>query len=325
MPELDFDPSCPECSKRYVDAGDELVCPSCGRAEDKEAAQGKAEPGAQVPLTSKAALGSYMGSRSMTPEERRSRGIGGSGSRYEYLKAMSDYAGRNEGAPGACAKLIERIGEKLLLPRVVCLEAVAISRRVLAIPRPHQRVTTSSVSAYSLVAACKLGGVTSVSIREIVDAHAFLGRTVTSSSIIQLALESPVRTYARSPEDYLTKVIARLLMNQRLQVRLTREGVGQTPYANSLRRAAVELLRLVSPEARAGRRPSALAASAAYSAELVLSRCEMRKRRVTQREVAECADSAEYTIREQCACIFSPLVDELVRRRTQPLLLTEAR
>jgi transcription initiation factor TFIIIB Brf1 subunit/transcription initiation factor TFIIB len=143
---------------------------------------------------------------------------------------------------------------------------------------------------------------------------------VTSSSIIQLTLESPVRTYARSAEDYLTRVIGRLCLNQGLE-RDLKDGPQAAAFASSLRETASELLRLVPSDSRAGRRPSALAASAVYSAELALSRLEVRKRRLTQRDLAECGDTAEYTIREQCASIFAPVVEELVRRRSQHLIL----
>jgi transcription initiation factor TFIIIB Brf1 subunit/transcription initiation factor TFIIB len=324
MKGLDFDLSCPECSKRYVDAGDELVCPFCGRTKEKEAVQTRAE---EVPqgLTPKQALGSFMGSRGITKEERRSRGIGGSGSRYEYLKVVSDFAGRNEGAPAVCTRLIERMSEKLFLPRVVCLEAASIARKVFATSHPHRRITIAAASAYALITACKLEGVTSVSVREIMDAHAALGRRVTLSSIIKLTLDSTVKTYTRGPEAYLMRVVARMTMNQRLQDRLARDGINQNAFATSLRLTAQELLQFVNPEARAGRRPSALAGSAVYSAELVLSRCDARRRRLTQRDLAECGDTAEYTIREQCAQIFAPFVEELVRRRQQPLSMPEAR
>ena len=291
----------------------------------KEAEDTKVDRSAPTVLTQKQALGSYMGSRVTTTKERASRGVGGNGSSYRYLKVISDFAGRNEGTPATCARMIERMGEKLLLPRVVRLEAASIAKRLLALPRPHRRVTIAAVSAYALIAACKLEGVTSVSVREVIEAHAALGGRVTSSSIIQLTLESPVRTYARRAEDYLSRVVARLSLNQRLGQELARVGVGQTAFSGSLRETASELLGLVSSESRAGRRPSALAASAIYSAEQVLSRLEKRKRRLTQRELAECGDTAEYTIREQCARIFAPAVESLVRRKTLHPLLQEVR
>ena len=259
-----------------------------------------------------------MGSLDATGRERSSRGITGTNSKFDYLKVLSDFAGRNDGTEGSCARLIERVGEKLLLPRIVLLEAASIARRVLANQSPRRRVSVASVSAYSLISACKVSGATSISVREIIAAHAALGRRVTSSSIIQLTLISPVKTFARSPLEYLTKVIAKLSMNPRLAEQAKAAGIQPAEYLERLRETAAEILGMLGEESRAGRRPCALAASAVYSAETVVSMCEGRHRWVTQRELAECSDTAEYTIREQCARMFNPLVESLVARRRMP-------
>ena len=271
------------------------------------------------------ALGSYMGSMRITREERSTRGLAGSNSKYEYLKVVSDFAGRDEGAAASCAKMLERVGEKLFLPKVVVLEAAYIARKVLAVEHPRRRITIAAVCAYSLIAACKVEGVTTVSVREVIDANAALGRRVTSSSIIQLTLESPIKTFARRPEDYLSRVLARLSMNRGLVSQLSAEGVPQTAFFNELRETAKEVLELVDDGARAGRRPCALAASAIYSAETVLSLCEPRRRRITQRDLAEGGDTAEYTIREQCARIFTHAVEVVVARRRRLLPPPSAR
>jgi len=315
MQALEFDYVCPECSKRLLDAGDELVCPVCGITQEKVVSPIGTRPASRAPLVRKQALGSYLGSIEVTNKERFSRGITGSNSNYRYLKLVSDFTGRHDGTEGSCARMIERVGEKLLLPRVVLLEAATIARKVLASQPPHHRVSVASVSAYSLIAACKVSGATSTNVREIIAAHAALGRKVTSSSIIQLNLTSPVRTYARTPEEYLAKVLAQVSMNPRLSEQARAAGVHPAEYLNRLREIAGEVLGMLGEEFRAGRRPGALAASAVYSAETVLSRCEGRHRWITQRELAECGDTAEYTIREQCARLFLPVVGALVARR----------
>lgn len=325
MQSLDLESCCPDCSRFMVDAGDELVCPNCGVVREKEVVEAGPGYNGRTSALGRQALGSYMGSMGITRKERSSRGLTGSNSRYEYLKAVSDFAGRDEGAAITCAKMIDRVGEKLFLPGVVLLEASSIATKVLATEHPHRRFTIAAVSAYSLIAACKVEGATSVSVMEIIGAHAALGRRVTSSSIIQLTLESPIKTFARCPEDYLSRVLARLSMNRGLKDDLASEGVSQTIFFNSLRETAREVLTLVDEEARAGRRPGALAASAIYSAEMVLSFCESRRRRITQRDLAECGDTAEYTIREQCARIFMPAVERLVVRRMQSLPPAPAR
>jgi len=315
----DLGAHCPECLKPFIDAEDELVCPGCGRVRAKETMECDSTTRRDSPVSGRQPLGSYMGSIYITPRERASRGLSGANSKYEYLKVISDFAGRGEGAAEACGRTIERVGEKLCLPRVVQEQAEAIAKTILASEHKHRRFTRAVVSAYALVTACKVEGVTSVSVREIIRAHADLGRRVTSSAFIQLALESPIRTLARGPEDYISRVLARLPQSRELSDKLEAEGVNQTAFFNSLRDAATELLKSVAREDIMGRRPCALAASAIYSAEWLLSVRESRRMRLTQRELAECGDAAEYTIREQCSTIFMPVAETLTLQRRQVL------
>jgi len=292
-----------------------MVCPTCGRTEEKVVSPLGASLVSRAPLMGRQALGSYMGSMEVTSKERFSKGITGSMSNYKYLKVVSDFAGRSEGTEGSCARMIERVGEKLMLPRIVLIEAVSIARKVLASQPPHHRVSVASVSAYSLIAASRVSGTNAVSFKDVIDAHAAMGRKVTSSSIIQLTLSSPVRTFARIPEEYVGKVLGQLSMNPHLEERAAAAGVRRVEYLQRLRDAALELLGMLGEDARAGRRPGALAASAVYSGETVLSICDGRRRWITQRELAECGETAEYTIREQCAGLFVGLVRRAAERR----------
>jgi hypothetical protein len=115
-------------------------------------------------------------------------------------------------------------------------------------------------------------------------------------------------------------MLAKLSSNWRLADRLAKDGIHQTLFFNSLRDLAIELLRTSDPVEMAGKRPCALTASAVYTAEVVLSLSEARKRRLTQRDLAECGDTAEYTIREQSASKFMPSAGGLAARlkRTFP-------
>ncbi len=289
--------SCPDCSVPLLDAGDELACPSCGVVKEKAAtctATGSQPDQRYGPQP----LGSFMGTLWGTKVERATKGITGSSRNYGYLKTVSDFTGREKGQDTECAKMIERVSEKLALPKFISLQAAAIARKVLGSARTKRRMTVAEVSAYSLVAACRIDGVTSSNVGEILAAHAVLGRRVTTSSIIQLSLDSPVRTFAKGPEDYLTRVLGRLSMNPNLDSKLAKAGAGKAAYFNAVRSLALDLLSSSDRVAMAGRRPCALAAAAVYSAEVALSMAESRGRRVTQREMADCAGTSEYTIRE---------------------------
>jgi len=319
MQASEFDNICSDCLRGFVDAGDEMVCPSCGVVKEKDVVEPEICGPGRVRGFGSETLGSYMGPKGATDGEKFAQRLTASGSKFGYLKVVSDNAGRDEGLVELCAKTLGRVAERLFLPRAVVAEATSIAQKVVSTRNPHRRVTVAAVSAYSLIAACKVLGIASVSAREIRAAHVDLGRNVSTSSIIQLMLESPIKTCARKPEDYLSRVLARLSTREPLVEALAREGVPQTAFFNSLRETAKDALECVDEDGRAGRRPSALAASAVYSAETILALSESRKKRMTQRLVAECGDAAEYTIREQCAKIFAPIVSLLVRRRLQTL------
>ncbi|MDG7011309.1 MAG: hypothetical protein JRN57_04230 [Nitrososphaerota archaeon] len=292
---------CQECASPLLDLEEELVCPSCGLVKEKSTVEPAKMGDGKLPLFGRQPLGSFMGARKPSIEEMRSK-VSGNSTSYGRMKMLSDFAAR-EGSYADCGRLIERVGERLFLPRVVILQAATISKRVTQAPH-RGRLTVAEVSAYSLVAACKIEGVASASIREILVAFADLGKRVSSSAIFRLALESPVRTFARRPEEYLPRVLARLSMNRRLSVRLAKDGVPSSAYLGTLRGLAMEILARCDQVALEGKRPCALAASAVYSAETVLAAQEARSLRVTQRECAACGDAAEYTVREQCAAIF---------------------
>lgn len=303
-----------------LDAGDELVCPGCGIACEKQVVEAPLAARPRPRDAVRTQLGSYMGPRFAGAGERTARGITGEEDGYRYLKVVSDFAGRREGAAVDCAKLIERVGEKLVLPSSVLLEAASTANRVLAaVQRTTRRMEVAPVSAYSLISACRTAGMGGVSPREILAAHAVLGRRVSHSSVIQLAIDSPVRTYASGPDGYLSRVIGRLSANRRLSERLAREGVRLQTYLAALRECGTELISLAEPTDMSGKRPCALAAAAIYSAETVLSIRERRSRRLTQRELAQCGDTSEYTVRDQCAAIFLPAVRKLAAQRKPAL------
>src|SRR3989442_7060062 len=57
---------------------------------------------------------------------------------------------------------------------------------------------------------------------EVVEAHRALGRRVKATALIQISLDSPIKTRARRAEDYLTRVIAHLSSNSGLRRKQSR-------------------------------------------------------------------------------------------------------
>jgi len=294
---------CPECAGGILDVGDELVCRGCGLAFGKEIIEAKSARAMQAIDFTGQALGGYLGPPDAGVESFTA-GFAASPSTYKYLKLVSDYSGREDSTVYSCAKLIERVAEKLSMPRLVVGQAVTIAKTLLGDKLIRSDVPTPAVSAYSIATACKILGVSSVSLREIVESHRLLGRRVKISSLIRLSLESPFKAGPRRAEDYVGRIIGRLASLPGPLRSLVREKMDQSAYFPALRGASLEALAAVGEEGRGGHSPCSLAATAVYAAEANLARTGLRKRVLTQREIAKSGGVAEYTVRELYGCLF---------------------
>jgi transcription initiation factor TFIIIB Brf1 subunit/transcription initiation factor TFIIB len=312
MQSLECGFSCPDCSSELVDVGDEYACPSCGVVREKEVLELEGPKSSLGHERGAQHLGSYLGTFETTRAERLSGGFQNTNSNYRYMKLISDYGNHEDRSAYACEKLIERVGEKLLLPEVVLRQAVLLAKKVLPAARQGGRASLAAVAAYSLIASCKIEGNASISEREIIGAYRDLGKKVKASSIIRLSLDAGVKTSPRRAEQYLSMVLARLSGDDRCAKAIGCARVSPTAYLNSLRSEAAKILGVLREDVKAGHRPCALAATSIYTAEVILAGCESRARRLTQGDVARCGDTAEYTVREQYREIFMPLVDALI-------------
>jgi len=288
-----------------------LVCESCGVVTPKEILESRHDERAPQAIDFTAqALGGYLGPLDHGYKEKFSKAFSASSSSFKYLKLVSDFAGREDSTVYSCAKMIERVCEKLSVPRIVLGQAAATARKLLETKRERNDITTAAVSAYAIISACKTGGVTSVGVREIIEAHRLMGRRVKMSALIQLSLNSPVKTFPRRAEDYISRVIARLDSVASLAEELEGLGIGRTTYFNRLREAARVALDAIDTTSRGGHSPCTLAATAVYAGEIMLARKESRKKLLSQRDVAECVNVAEYTVREQFGEMFRALMQQ---------------
>ena len=302
-----------ECAGERLDVGDEFVCRKCGIAREKQVlGQSASRAPAAIDFTGQA-LGGYLGPPDTGFEERFSRGLAGSTSTYRYLKLVSDYAGREDSTVYGCAKLIERVTEKLALPKVVMAQAVVMAKTLLGPKQCRGDVSTSAVSAYSIVTACRMMGVASANMKEVIEAHRLLGRRVKASSLNRLSLDSPFKAPSMRAEDYLGRVIGRLQSMAGPTRSLALAGIERAGYFGKLRSQADEVLRATDEVERGGHSPCSLAATAIYAAESELARMESRRKILTQGEVAESGGVAEYTVRD--------LYGRLFRRHQAPVPL----
>jgi transcription initiation factor TFIIIB Brf1 subunit/transcription initiation factor TFIIB len=303
------DVRCANCSGRMVDIDDEIVCSSCGSVRPKEVVAGA---GGGPATTRKAhavdytnhSLGSFLGPIEYDRDESPSKGLSGSSSNFRYLKTISDYSQVDEAGVYPCAKLIERICEKLSLPPGAMGQAIAVSKGLLVIRKQRTGYTIAAISAFSIISACRICGVSSVGVKEVVAAHRALGHNVRPSTLIRMGFDSPVKASAMRAEEHLGRVAARLSE--------TLPRLGAPPgYQYRLLHLARRALATLDSSVRGGHSPCALAATSFYAAEIAVSQSESRKRLFTQREAANCVNVAEYTVREQFCELFRPRWDEI--------------
>ena len=223
---------CALCLGRIVDAGDELVCSSCGMVSSKEVVEGVEDRTPQAMDYTSHSQGSYMGPLEYGCEEIFSKGLSGSPSTYKYMKTISDFSCRDGSGVYSCAKLMERVCEKLVLPKSVVGESVAIAKCVIEMRKEHGEITIAAISAFSIINACKRLRVTRVGVREIMEAHTNLGYRVKASVIIRISIDSSVKTGPRMAEEYLGNVLVHL------QQSLAGEDGVTAGYFNKLYEAA---------------------------------------------------------------------------------------
>jgi transcription initiation factor TFIIIB Brf1 subunit/transcription initiation factor TFIIB len=301
------DVRCVHCSGRMVDIGEEIVCSSCGGVRPKEVGVsslvGARKRRAHAVDYTSHSLGSFLGPIDYDREEAPPKGLG-SASTLRHLKTISDYSQVDEAGVYPCAKLIERICEKLSLPRRVMVQSIAVAKGLLAIRKQRIGYTIAAISAFSIINACRICGVASAGVREVVEAHRALGHNVRPSTLIRMGFDSPVKARPMRAEEHLGRVAARL------SEVLTKLGAPPGhPY--KLLHLAKTALGMLDSSVRGGHSPAALAATSFYAAEAAVSESEARKRLFTQRDVATCVNVAEYTVREQFCELFRPRWDDI--------------
>lgn len=309
---------CAECHGEMMDSEGELVCGSCGVVAERQTLETMPGRALRVSDFTSRSLGGFMG----PPEDRspgaHQRGPMGSMKNLRYLKTVSDFAGKEETTLQNTLEMVERVSEKLNLPRIVAVQAAVLAKRLFALKGQHTEVTAGALSAYSIITACRIEGVVSTGVKEVVEAHRDLGRRVKISALIELWICSPVKTRPRRAEEYVGRVMARLPSVRGVSDALREEDVNEVEFLQSVRAAALDALE-VAGESTGGHSPCALAATATYAADVALAKASGRRRYLTQRAVAEAVDVAEYTVREQYGGVFRPVMAALEERISKRL------
>jgi transcription initiation factor TFIIIB Brf1 subunit/transcription initiation factor TFIIB len=310
------DARCTHCSGRMVDIDEEIVCSSCGSVQPKvvnECLKLTMERRTHAVDYTIHSLGSFLGPIDYDPDAERPRLS--SSSNFKYLKTLSDYPQVDEAGVYPCARLIERMCEKLSLPPGVVGQAISVAKGLLAIRKQRTGYTIAAISAFSMINACRICGISNVGVKDVIAAHKALGYKVRPATLIRMGFDSPIRASAMRAEEHLGRVAARL-------AEVLPQLGGPPGYQYKLLYLAKRALSMLDSSVRGGHSPCALAATSFYAAELALAESESRKKLFTQREAAACVGVAEYTVREQFCELFRPrwekICDEL-----RPMLLSQ--
>jgi len=277
---------CPECREGLVYAGDErteLTCSYCGIVVSKaDHAQGN---GSNAPSVSKCEpLGSYIVADTESAPSLK-------GAAFGWAKLMPNLVGRGGPLP-TCSALTNRIAERLSLPKSIAQSADITARRLM----PHReayQATIPSISAYSLLFACRSAGIAHISHREILQAYTDGGYRVGKSELLRIGLESGMHLPHPTLEDFVKAAIGRLQSSERVAERLRKAEVDQKDYFTTLFERAKELVTLAAEPN--GFNPRTVAAGSVY-----LASASMSPKTISQREAAETLGIKEYTVREYC-------------------------
>jgi len=277
---------CPECREGLVCAGEEgeLTCSFCGIVVGR--ADSVQENGSSAPCVSKSEpLGSYI----VGDTENAAPSL--KGPAFGWAKLMPNIVGRG-GPMLACSGLTNRVADRLALPKSVTQNAQITARKLL----PHREAygtTLATVSAYSVLHACRSAGMTHVSHREVLKAYTDAGYRVGKSELLQLGLESGMPLPHLTAEDFVGAAIAKLQSSEKVAERLRQANLDPKAYFTKL----FELAKKVAsePVEPNGFSPRTVAAGSVYVASLSMSR-----RTFTQKEAAETLSMAEYTVRDFC-------------------------
>lgn len=276
---------CPECKEGLVYSGEEggeRVCSYCGIVASR--ADYAREDGSSAPSVSKSEpLGSYIVADTESAPSLK-------GAAFGWAKLMPNIVGRG-GPMLTCSGLTNRVAERLALPKSIAQSADITARRLLP-NRATYEATIPSISAYSLLYACRSAGIAHISHREILQAYTDGGYRVGKSELLRIGLESGMPLPHPSQEDLVKAAIGRLQSSEKVIARLKKKNLHPVAYFTRLFELAKEVAKTSELN---GFSPRTVAAGSVYEASLAIS-----QRMFSQREAGETLGMAEYTVREFC-------------------------
>lgn len=169
-----------------------------------------------------------------------------------------------------------------------------------------------------LIALCLLQAVregkskSPVRFSEVVNTFAKNGHRVTNKNILRLAreLNMPLSPNKRSAEDYIERIASNIRWHPDIQSRIDLRPITEGEYELILVKTAKEFLSLLDRKNRGGVQPFPFAVSILYLSDRAYGKAIRRKPILTQKLLAEAANSAEFTIRDHVYRFLGDLYKE---------------
>lgn len=313
--------SCPDCGGGLLVSQGHVVCGDCGLVVSREYVDPTYQMGDQQQADGPDAsmyvslgnrmhivdgLGSYIGFQ----KDRYFRDANGQvlagREQRKFKRLKSVYStririGRNE-AKYRALRTLNHVSKLLMLGEQVRDRTAYLYKKVLS--ESSDKVNNNIL----LMAVCLLTAVREykdeapITLDEIADVFEKCGHRVNVRAIVRESLRLKTMTgqspSVRSPEDYVPRVISKLMNSARVLSKVKSRGWNPQAYEIALRDKMLEILRQMPSSKRGGRNPFIFTVSAAYAGDRLIAEECGRRAVLTQKLASSATEVAEYSIRD---------------------------
>ncbi|MEM2143113.1 MAG: hypothetical protein QXQ81_07660 [Candidatus Thorarchaeota archaeon] len=214
--------------------------------------------------------------------------------------------GRDE-ARYRALRTLNHVCRLLMLNEQVRDRAAYLYRKISSEARSKIGNNVLLIAVCLLVAVREFRNDAPVTLEEISDVFEKCGHRVNVRAIVRGALLlKSVTGYSpsiRKPDDYVPRVVSRLMNNAEVLRRIRLRGWESQEYKRELRNKVIEVLEIIPSSKRGGRNPFIFAVSAAYASDRLISERKGLRPVLTQKLTSNATDVAEYSIRDHYGMI----------------------
>lgn len=275
---------CKVCGGRLVVDGAEQVCTTCGATATLANTQPTWEERQRCTPTS--TLGSVL------------KGSNGD-HKLDLLLKKANAIGFDQTAH-KCVQLVKQICDAGNVPSYVERQAADIASKVSEV----KPASTPVIAAYSVVYASRLAGYNGLHTKKLLTIVSDMGHRISWHSIVQLALAHPLPAKSINMPSCIDMTISRLRTSS------TGTPDSDAGYWQELLRTANKVSDVALPF-REGADPASIASLCVYTAEVLLSSRDGRKKRLSQEEVTGALGMTVYAMRDLFTKMFCLKREEL--------------